>query len=591
MSRVRSILFVQGCAITLTILAHGPHTLAAEAVATTRLADLPVIRATVFKDGTAMLVHRGDVNCDGNGIATISGLPAPILGTFWTSAPNTTQRIRSVESGFVPLARSRAAVTLEDLLIANIGRTVTLSLAEGDITGEIIGLPARPLDEFSDWRSSSGYSYGYYNNRPVAGDPVLPSPPPPINVLVRDDSSLHAVAISAIRSLQLPTDAQREVVESIETPALTVDFGPGTPASGLPLELMYLQRGLRWIPNYRVTLGHDGRAFVELQASVINDAVDLDNTIVEFIVGVPSFAFDEAIDPISLRNLPPVLSGFFSRLAADVLSNIISTQMARADQSPGGSNPNPAPLESLGEDQFIYTYPGLTLAKGSRAIVPLKSFQLDAVDVYRLHLPVTPPSAYTDMWNDSRVQAMMKRLRAPIVDHVIAFTNTSDAPITTAPVLITDGNRPVAQSVTRYTPVGAEGEFELSTAVDISASTVVEEIARTPDAQTIDGYPYTRIDLRGRITITNRKREAVTIRVTRDVLGAVASASEQGKTRRLGGFHDAEALTPTGYRWWDWYGQPTWLSHANPLSRIEWSVALDPGESTTLEYEWSYYWR
>ena len=587
MRTVRALMCAQGCAFAIAMMAHHPDALAAEPGATTRLEDLPVVRATVFKDGTAMLVHRGDVMCDEDGNAIVSGLPAPILGTFWTSTPNAGQRIRSVRAGFEPVTEARDAATFTDLLSANIGRRATITLADREVSGEIIALPTQPRPS-----GSTPPSYYYGGNRPSAGDPDPPAQPMPSNVLVRDGESIHAIGLHSIIALKLPADAATDFIETRKAPALTIDFGPSAADTAADVELMYLQRGLRWIPNYRVTLGANGRAAVELQASVINDAVDLTDAPVEFIVGVPSFAFADAIDPISMRNVPPVLSGFFSTFTSNALANAIMTQVGALGRARDGTEAaNPVPVESQGEDQFIYTYPSLTLAKGSRAVIPLKTFAVDATDIYRLHVPITPPADYVASRGDQRFTDLHRALLSPAVEHVVSFTNTSDAPITTAPVLVIAGHRPVAQSMTRYTPVGAEGEFALSTAVDITTTNVVEESGRTPDAISIDAFKYTKIDLEGTIGITNRKNEPVTVRVTRDVLGEVTSSTTEARVRRLGGIQEAEVLTPLPYRWWGWYGWTSWFSTANPISRIEWSVTLAPGESKALDYQWTFYSR
>lgn len=84
----------------------------------------------------------------------------------------------------------------------------------------------------------------------------------------------------------------------------------GAPANGrTEVGLAYLQLGLRWIPSYRVTLDETGKARVELQATLINELVDLAGADVHLAIGVPSFKFADDVDPISLRSTVARLAG------------------------------------------------------------------------------------------------------------------------------------------------------------------------------------------------------------------------------------------------------------------------------------------
>ena len=39
--------------------------------------------------------------------------------------------------------------------------------------------------------------------------------------------------------------------------------------------MMYVQKGLRWIPGYRSTLDGKGKAAIKLQATLVNELTDL----------------------------------------------------------------------------------------------------------------------------------------------------------------------------------------------------------------------------------------------------------------------------------------------------------------------------
>ena len=113
--------------------------------------------------------------------------------------------------------------------------------------------------------------------------------------------------------------------------------------------MAYVQKGLRWIPSYKVTLTGNGRARVQLQATLVNELADLDNVTAHLVVGVPSFAFRDTIDPVALQERVTRLGPLFdaSTTTSQALSNAIVSQVAgtgdtfaRGDRQP----PNGADL-------------------------------------------------------------------------------------------------------------------------------------------------------------------------------------------------------------------------------------------------------
>ena len=67
--------------------------------------------------------------------------------------------------------------------------------------------------------------------------------------------------------------------------------------------LSYLQKGISWNPNYRLTLIDKKIATLSLQAEIINDVENLDNADIELVVGKPNFQFHEYLtDLIDFNN-------------------------------------------------------------------------------------------------------------------------------------------------------------------------------------------------------------------------------------------------------------------------------------------------
>ena len=67
------------------------------------------------------------------------------------------------------------------------------------------------------------------------------------------------------------------------------------------LTLGYLEHGLGWTPSFMISLNDDKTAQITMQAVVMDDAEDLENTDVFFVVGVPNFAYSETPSPMGLQ--------------------------------------------------------------------------------------------------------------------------------------------------------------------------------------------------------------------------------------------------------------------------------------------------
>src|SRR5256885_15990819 len=104
----------------------------------------------------------------------------------------------------------------------------------------------------------------------------------------------------------------------------------------------------------------------------------------------------------------------------------------------------------------------------------------------------------------------MARLFAePKVTHKIRLTNKGSYPLTTAPALVIRDNRVLAQGMMTYTAIGATSDIEVTKAVDIRAVKSDAETARVPNAVRWQGDDYARVDLAGKIKLTNYRDKAV----------------------------------------------------------------------------------
>jgi len=310
--------------------------------------------------------------------------------------------------------------------------------------------------------------------------------------------------------------------------------------------MAYVQKGLRWIPSYKVTIGTTGKARVQLQATLVNELADLDDVTANLVVGVPTFAFKGMVDPMALQQTVAQLGEYFDARSASglAMSNAIMAQVgARADgrfrdEERANQPPDLGPEVTGSEpdqDLYVFTVKRVTLKKGERMVLPVAEYELGYRDVYVMDLPFAPPMEVRANVNDDQQRQLARLLGAPHFMHVLRLTNSGHEPLTTAPALISSGDRVLGQGMMSYTAPGAECDLELTTAVDIKVAKTDKETGRTPGALTVDGSTYLRVDLNGSIAITNRRDQAVDIEVTRSVLG-----TRRWRVRRQG--RDGECL-------------------------------------------------
>jgi hypothetical protein len=521
---------------------------------------MPVREVTVFKDGHAYILRDQPLAGPQRRQAVLDELPAPVLGTFWPFATGSA-RIVAARAGIQKVEQDEPAVDFRRLLGANLGkRAALLDQAGQRIEGLLRELPA---------------------TKPGADGELI---------LVGTEAGLRAVPLASLRDIEIFGEVATSQRIRRDLQRLVVDVEGGNAETRVGV--MYVQQGLRWIPAYRIDLDGNGKAQVQLEATLQNDLIDLVDARVHLVVGVPKFEFAGLVDPIALQQEIAQVAQHTRRNTqfAQALSNSIMTQSASyvAEAAPSGGDPVVAGNEQQ-EDLFVYTLDGVTVAKGERLVVPIASFSIAYRDIYRLAIPLAPPAELRERANDQNAIALLRELAAPKARHVLRIVNQGNAPFTTAPALVLQRGRILAQSRLRYTPAGATTDLEINVAVDVHVDVTSTETKRAPGALQIDGNRYNRIDLAGTIELQNRKSGPIEVEVTRRILGLYDEVGQGGELRQL----DASRLWDDVERpiWWSWWNWPWWWFHHNGFGEAKWLVQLEPGKQVKLDASWHYFWR
>ena len=555
---------------------------------TAALARMPVKEVTVFKDGHAYVVHQGAMPTDAAGNVLLDLLPTPVLGTFWPYSLDKTAKLDAVIAGRRPVAVERTALTVREMLEANVGAEVVI--AEGGkpaYPATIVRFLARSAEELDATEPPTGT-----DRVPVKGNVVL----------LKTADGTRAVPVEQITDVKFVGKYATKVtdVEVRNLLTLKLNWGGQPPAKSAEVGMAYVQKGVRWIPGYRIELAADGRAVVKLQATLLNELADLTDATVNLVVGVPSFYFKETADPIALSQAVAQLSPYFQTDASTqhALSNSMMTQVARGGEVRNAHGGGAAPAADLGpvveggtqsEDLFVYTVKNVTLARGQRMVLPIAQYALAYKDVYTLDIPAAPPAELRNPSADAQAAQLAKLMAAPKVIHKVRLTNAATHPLTTAPALVLKDGRVIAQGMMTYTPKLGSVDVTLTAAVDLRVKKADKEVKRTPNGTTFEGHQFARADLTGTVSVTNAGAKPVEIEVTRHVLGTADGVGDGAKAEQVNVLEDdAGDARPA---WWGYYSWPAWWGHVNGVGRITWTVKLAPGQTADQTYAWHYFWR
>jgi len=548
------------------------------------LDTIPVKEVTIFKDGHAFVLHQGQMTTDNNGNVTFDKLPSPVLGTFWAYSADRDVELNSVLVGKKLICQSDTALTIPELIKANAGKKVLIKQnnLSYDYEAVILQIPKRQPDEQA-------------NNLPAnsAITPVTSN-----IVLLKTVEGTKAVPLNNIREITFIDEPNTTTTFEKYKNTMTFRLNwKNKPRKTADVGMVYLQKGLRWIPNYKVDIDGNGNAHIKLQATIVNELTDIENVTAHLVIGVPSFAFKDSLDPIALDQTVANLSAHFRTNAqtAYAFDNAIRSQVMNYNyaEMPAQPQPDSGP-ELLGseknEDLFIFTLENLTLKKGQRIVVPIAEYEIKYTDIYKLELPLAPPIQIRRNFSSSQHIQIEKLLHQPSVKHCLRLDNDAEYPLTTAPALILRNGRLISQALMTYTAVGGKCDLEMSTAVDVFVKCLEKQTQYTPNAMNINGNSYSKIDMTGSVELKNHKKENIRIEVKRFVLGHIDQANLDAEISQLGhgyGSWFSEGDLPF---WWNWCSWPWWWYHVNSLGQISWDIEMEANQKIELQYSWHYFW-
>ncbi len=237
----------------------------AEATKLGVMAKMPVKEVTIFKDGHAFVAQEGTMPVEAEGNVILDYLPSPVLGTFWPYSAEKDVKLSAVVAGQRRVSVERTALNLRDLLEANIGGDVVVTesplsdkVAPVSYEATIVGWPTQSGEELE---ATSPPNTG--EKLPAKGNVVL------FNV----GGGIKAVNFERIVDVTFKGERKTKLSNEEFRNLLTLKMGwpNGEARKEAKVGMVYLQKGLRWIPQYKVTIDGKGNAVVKLQATLLNE--------------------------------------------------------------------------------------------------------------------------------------------------------------------------------------------------------------------------------------------------------------------------------------------------------------------------------
>ncbi|OJJ15333.1 hypothetical protein BKI52_38610 [marine bacterium AO1-C] len=488
----------------------------------------------VFKNGSAFFVNKMKVDAS-KGFFLLEKVPAATFGTLWLTAENNT--IKGTRSYMEEVAKKMKVTNKKGMVKALIGKSATFTLT---------------------------------NNKTYQG------------TIQRIDGSMIVFKTGGkwmtfttdnIKMMELGQAPATQFVQKEKQRVLRIDFAQAR--ANQTFELMYLQKGISWVPNYSVNLLNDKKAEITLKANLMNDVEDLKDANINFVVGVPNFAYDYLQSPVAstqrvgdfISRLNRTGGRFRSSTRADITAQQLSNNFSVNTTPVSGGGLQNLKGQSA-EDLFFYNTSKITLKKGDRAFYQIFKAKVNYEHVYEVSFSTNSDrrSSYSKSYSEGPQTVGQ-------VWHSIRLENKTPYPWTTGTALITkpiDGiAKPLSQDKLGYTPAGGKAKLRITISPNINVKHAERELSRDENKKRKDRYTYDLLTVESKFEIKNYHNKDIKLNISRSITGEPIKSSAKWTTdKKFSVYNNIN------------------LSHD-----LAWEVDLKKGESKTITYQYKIYVR
>jgi hypothetical protein len=498
---------------------------------------LKPIQVNVFKNGTYFIVKEGTVYPKASKVS-LEVPNQPLLGTYWINTAKDV-KITKVMYETDTIKKMMVAQDIPEIVFANKGKKVKVGYKTDDKT----------------YREASGVLQNYFKSSGM------------LKIKTVEAKTIYILISNVVDFTVEETPADKMEADSLVRLA-NIEFAKSM--DNTQLKLVYMQKGVQWIPSYNVKLVSDKELQLEMKALVENSAETMDDVDLTLTVGNPQFFYGYDIDPIAqltqtnISTLYTNSKSAYGRGSTMVQSNVY--QAYATDNTSLTNTGNTYDYDDYtsysteGEktnDLYMYKLGKVSLPKNTKTSFQIFSYNLPYKDVYEVDISDIVNYSYNRYVGNDPEQKFD-------VYHSFKITNTSENPFTTAAVFVMDENiQPLAQDQMKYTPVSSDVSIQLSRASDVIVKNSEEEVLKTETTKKYGSETYTKVQLKGTIIVENLQDKKITLSLNKDLTAEITESSDNGKIKKTGKY----------------YG-------LNPYSEINWEISLTSKEKKTITYSY-----
>ena len=453
---------------------------------------------TIFKNGTAFFQKNGTINSKDKVFNLGEDeIPEALFGTLGFVTPG--ESIVSIRSFDEYKKKQYPLQNMHSILAENKGKEVKISAEEiGVITGKIISASEN-------------------------------------QVAIQSDKGWHSIMMSTIKGIEFIE--QPNFFREGNSSEQIISLGFNKEVSNQELDMFYLSEGLGWFPTYLLELTGEKTATLTLNAEMVNDGEDLENVDVDFVVGVPNFAFANFESPLTGGlDLDDIINGLAggggNRRDLSFSNNLQNVQVIsystdrnlRSDEITDIANSVEGKAQ---EDLFFYSLKNITLPEDGRAEFQILKAEVPIEHIYEANLQANNASR-------SYFGNLINQKKNSDIFHKIKVNNSTKQPFTTGPTMVVkkDGDRwaPISQDKLNYTPTGGHSFLKVTTAPDISIVHEEEEVTRQENAKRKRKTVYDLLTVKGEVTVKNYKEKDIHLNARRAITGKLGTTSEKWLT-------------------------------------------------------------
>ena len=541
-------------------------------------------RVAVFKNGYAFTYREGTASTKNGWVYTTRALIG-VLGTVWGYSTTPNVRVNQLLASETENQLTERIENLFEFLIANEGARAKFEVSGADGKPQFYEGTYEILSKFRNFKNlqpaptdpnyNNNYQNLIYNNIQ--------------NLAIAVKTQTGALAFNANRILNVEISGQPkyEKPKSSKQTRLGLQTEGVKDGQNVNLGIAALERGLRWIPAYRVEVKGEPikEAKVELEANIINELADLKDSEVYFVVGVPHFLFQDIASPLSINTAFAGVSSYFKvEKDRNAYSNAISAQSVSmlpingrnySNLTLDGASPTVAEDEKLtsfsAEQLFLYKTDKLSLKKEERTSLRLFSLTVPCSEIFEWTISdaADAQSRYLNSNYNSNQQPVFQDIASRIW-YALKLKNTTGMPWTTAPALSFREWKPLGQDMLKFTPAGGEEILRVTPATEVIGTSNLVEKARVRERMRWNGseYDFDLVTIEGSLKLKNIKKQPVAVSITRNLVGEVISATDNGEIIK-------EGLN---------------LQAINANSTVKWNVTVPSGEKE-IRYTYKVYVR